>query len=469
MFKKRTIYFLLFTALLIGISYIMNWEMAIANFAEKGSLPTFDDPGQRILVIVPHPDDETLGMAGIIQRAIELNRPIKVIIVTSGESYKKAAMAFCGKTNPTPQDFYRLGLARQQESIAAMRVLGLPRKDLIFLGFADGSTRFLWSQYWDNNKPRTSGGTNVACAPYSTVYKPGAPYTGQTLVNELSEIIEDFKPTDIYYPLADDIHPDHWAVSNFVRYTITAMNLDVREHMFLVHHPQWPVPWMAEKNRTMLPPVDMRYSNTEWQSFDLAPKEVDLKQVAIKQYRTQIEVMEPFLMAFVRKNELFAAKPVITIPVVESKPDLENSILPYTLLRIYTGGALNEEIYRSAALTRLGAFYYNNKLYIGLESVKPISKKVIYHIEMRLFYRDKDDIRRIDLGVVNEELYQYKRAENSLTNVVAARPIITGNKIWVELNIPHVDNLRYIFMGADSIYKNRFVDKIPWNMYKIGE
>jgi len=107
MINKRTIYFSLFIALLIGISYIMNWEMAIANFAEKGTLPTFDDPGQRILIIVPHPDDETLGMAGIIQRAVELKRPIKVVIVTSGESYKKAAMSFCGKTNPTPQDFYR--------------------------------------------------------------------------------------------------------------------------------------------------------------------------------------------------------------------------------------------------------------------------------------------------------------------------------------------------------------------------
>jgi len=132
MINKRTIYFSLFIALLIGISYIMNWGVAIANFTEKGTLPIFDDPGQRILIVVPHPDDETLGMAGIIQRAVALKRPIKVVIVTSGESYKKAATAFCGKTNPTPQDFYRLGLARQQESITAMRVLGLPRKDLVF-------------------------------------------------------------------------------------------------------------------------------------------------------------------------------------------------------------------------------------------------------------------------------------------------------------------------------------------------
>ncbi|MGB9780173.1 PIG-L deacetylase family protein [Caldanaerobacter sp.] len=468
MVTKRTIYFSIFTALLIGISYIMNWEMAIANLTEKAHVPTFDDPGQRVLVIVPHPDDETLGMAGIIQRAVELKRPVKVVVVTSGESYKKAAMVFCGKKNPTPRDFYRLGLARQQESIAAMRTLGLPKKDLIFLGFADGSTRFLWSQYWDNDKPRVSGGTHVAYVPYDTAYKPRAPYTGQMLVEELTEIIKDFRPTDIYYPIADDIHPDHWAVSNFVRYTITAMGLNVREHMFLVHHPQWPVPWMAEKNKPMLPPVDMKDSNTEWQAFELTPNEVNMKIVAIKQYRTQTEVMEPFLMGFVRKTELFATKPVINIPVVSSIPDLNDNPMPHILVKTYTGGMLNEEIYKSAALTKLAGFYYNDKLYIGIESAKPISKKVIYHLEMRLFYDKPGDIKRIDLGVVNGNIYEYKRAHNSIVNVVVSEPIVDKNRMWIVLHIPDIKDLKYIFMGADSIYRNKLIDKIPWNMYKIG-
>lgn len=463
--KKHLIFTAIFIALLLGISYIMNWDMAVANFTEKSSLPTFDDPGMRILVVVPHPDDESLGMAGIIQRAVKLKRPIKVVIVTSGESYKKAAMVYSRHTNPTPKDFYRLGLARQKESIAAMSELGLPKKDVIFLGFADGSIRFLWSQFWDNNHPRISGGIHVAYSPYKTVYKPGIAYTGQNLVNLLTEITKNFNPTDIYYPMADDIHPDHWAVSNFVRYTITSMNLNVREHMFLVHHPQWPVPWIADKNKALEPPVDMEDSNTNWQAFDLTKKEIDLKQKAIKKYKTQINVMEPFLMAFVRKNELFGTKPVINIPTLTKKPGLYNKNLSYTLVKVYTGGILNEEIYRSAALTRLGAFYYDNHLYIGLQSAKPISKDVIYHIEMRLFY--KNNIKRIDLGLVHYNMYQYKMAENGLTNVLAAKPVIGGNNMWVDLNVPDIRDLKYVFMGADSIYKGRLIDKIPWNLYEI--
>ncbi|MDI6603700.1 MAG: PIG-L family deacetylase [Thermoanaerobacteraceae bacterium] len=454
-----------FLLIVIFTLYIMNFKTAVANFMEKKPLPPFDDPGQRILVIVPHPDDETLGMAGIIQRAIALNRPVKVVVVTDGESYKKAAATCSGHSNPTAKDFYELGLIRQKESIAAMSELNLPRKDLIFLGFADGSTRFLWSDFWDNDKPRVSGGTHVAYSLYSDVYKPGIPYTGQNLVNCLQEIISTFKPTDIYYPQADDIHPDHWAVSNFVRYTITAMNINVQEHMFLTHHPQWPVPWLLDKNKPLLSPVDMKDSNSNWQIFELNNNEINKKELAVKKYKTQIDVMEPFLLSFVRKNELFATKPVIKIPVLDTKPDLMSKELPCTLLKIQTGGILSQEIYRSADLTKLSAFTYNNHMYIGMQCVAPISKKVLYHIEMRLFY--KNDIKRIDLGLVEGKMYQYKKAENSLTNVMASKPLIYKNTVWVNLNIPNTHDIKYIFMGADSIYKGRLIDKIPWNMYRI--
>lgn len=177
--------------------------------SEKADIAQNTDPGQRILVIVPHPDDESIGMAGIIQNAVNLKRPIKVIIVTDGESSRMSAIAFTNNENHMPHDFYELGLERQRESMSAMAKLGLPKEDLVFLGFADGSIRFLWSDYWDNGKPRVSGGTQVAYSPYDNVYKHKIAYTGQNLESCLEEIMVSFKPTDIYYPMADDIHPDH--------------------------------------------------------------------------------------------------------------------------------------------------------------------------------------------------------------------------------------------------------------------
>ncbi|AGB18257.1 PIG-L deacetylase family protein [Thermoanaerobacterium thermosaccharolyticum] len=462
--KKFFIAFIIILALLV--SYVMNLKTTFANLTEKKPEPEFDNPGQRILVIVPHPDDESLGMAGVIQRAVSQNIPIKVVIVTNGDSYKKAAAVYTGHVNPTPADFYKLGIQRQSESIAAMSELGLPKSDVIFLGFADGSTRFLWSDFWDNARPRVSGGTQAAYSPYKNVYKPGIAYTGSNLENSIQEIIKSFNPTDIYYPLADDIHPDHWAVSNFVRYAITAMNLNVRQHMFLVHHPQWPVPWLLEPSKPLLPPVDMADSNTKWQIFKLRSSEIQKKELAIRKYKTQIAVMEPFLMGFIRENELFGTKPVLIIPNVEALPDFKQQGLPYTLIKIPAGGILNQEIYRSADLTELAAFYYkDHELYIGMQSLAPFSKDVTYQLDMRLFY--KNSIRRIDLGLVGKRIYEYKKAENSFSYIPISKPIFNKNKIWIRINIPDTNNLNYIFMGADSIYKNRLIDKIPWNMYKL--
>jgi len=87
---------------------------------------------------------------------------------------------------------------------------------------------------------------------------------------------------------------------------------------------------------------------------------------------------------------------------------------------------------------------------------------------MRLFYKN-NDIKRMDLVLIDGKVYQYKRADNSLTDVLSSKPMVEGNKVWIGLQIPHEDNLKYIFMGADSIYKNKLIDKIPWNMYKIKQ
>lgn len=464
---KRKKFFIVFIIILtLMVSYVMNLKTTFANLTEKKPEPEFDNPGQRILVIVPHTDDESLGMAGVIQRAVSQNIPVKVVIVTNGDSYKKAAAAYTGHIDTTPADFYKLGIQRQNESIAAMAELGLPKSDVIFLGFADGSTRFLWSDFWDNTRPRVSGGIQKAYSPYKNAYKPGIAYTGSNLENCIQEIIKSFNPTDIYYPLADDIHPDHWAVSNFVRYAITAMNLNVRQHMFLVHHPQWPVPWLLDPNRPLLPPVDMADSNTNWQIFKLTPSEIHKKEIAIKKYSSQIAVMEPFLMGFIRQNELFGTKPVLLIKNTETLPEFNQQGMPYMLIKVPAGGILNQEIYRSADITELAAFCYkDNELYVGIQSLAPISKKVTYHLDMRLFY--KGSIKRIDIGLVGGRLYEYKKAKNSIYNIPISNPISKKNIVWIKINIPNTQNLNYIFMGADSIYKNRLIDKIPWNMYKL--
>lgn len=452
--------------LLIFLGVIMDWREDIKNFIEKVKLPYFDDIGDRIIAVVPHPDDEAIANAGIIQKAIKLKKNILLIVVTSGEAYKKAAIRYYKKARLTPEDYYNFGLKRQKETLNAMELLGLKQDNIIFLGFSDGTMRFLWSQNWDKNFPKISSTTKVSSVPYDTAYRKGMPYTGQSVVEVLSEIIEKFNPTDIYYPIADDMHPDHWAVHNFVKYTILSKNLRLKEHQFLVHHPEWPVPWSSDIKKAMLPPSDMKNSNITWESFALDKDEALKKHAAILKYKTQTEIMRPFLMGFVRKTELFGKKSIIAVPTLNKIPDLENFTNQNPLLKIYAGGVLEEEIYKSAALTKFSAFKFQDILYLGIESAKPISKKVLYRFEMRLFYND-GSIKRIDLGIINGVLNQYKFSENSLTTSYSDKPLIYKNKMWVPARIPNIENVEHIFLGVDSMYKNKFIDKIPWNVYKI--
>ncbi|MGZ4391142.1 MAG: PIG-L deacetylase family protein, partial [Gaiellaceae bacterium] len=71
-----------------------------------------------VLVIVAHPDDETLGAAGVIQ-SVAAGRPVYVAVVTNGATAGSAgssSTAVCGAATGTPSGVALLGLTRERES-----------------------------------------------------------------------------------------------------------------------------------------------------------------------------------------------------------------------------------------------------------------------------------------------------------------------------------------------------------------
>ena len=82
-----------------------------------------------LLVLAPHPDDETLGCGGLIAEAAALGVPVQVISVTDGEA--------CYADDPAwPPE--RARAVRRQELCNAVAALGLRPSAVVTLDLGDG-------------------------------------------------------------------------------------------------------------------------------------------------------------------------------------------------------------------------------------------------------------------------------------------------------------------------------------------
>ena len=41
--------------------------------------------GQRVLILAPHPDDEAIACAGVIQQALKAGAKVKIVYLTNGD------------------------------------------------------------------------------------------------------------------------------------------------------------------------------------------------------------------------------------------------------------------------------------------------------------------------------------------------------------------------------------------------
>lgn len=81
-----------------------------------------------LLVLAPHPDDESLGCGGLIAMACARRHDVHVAILTDGAASHPGSVAW------PPA---RLRARRQQEARTATRLLGLAEDRVLFLGVPD--------------------------------------------------------------------------------------------------------------------------------------------------------------------------------------------------------------------------------------------------------------------------------------------------------------------------------------------
>lgn len=264
----------------------------------------------RMLVVAPHPDDETLGAAGIMQRVIAAGGSVRVMLATSGDAFPEGLETATHIRRPRETDYRSYGSLRERETIAAMHLLSVNRAHLLFLGFPDGGLCLIASSYLSaKSRAFHSPFTGRVEPPASEQVIRGSTYRGADVRREIESVLEAYRPTLVVLPHPEDDHPDHCATAVFVREALDAVLArqaarTPRVLHYLIHYDRWPD--LDESRRSPLqPPADFPPGEGEWRSLTLTPAEARMKLRSIGTYGSQMLVIGRFLQAFGRPNELF--------------------------------------------------------------------------------------------------------------------------------------------------------------------
>lgn len=92
-------------------------------------------PGDRVLVLAPHPDDETIGCGGTIKKYIDAGKHVDVVILCDGRHGDPEVRAIRDPALRAERERALVAL-RRQEALTATRALGVT--ELTLLGAHDG-------------------------------------------------------------------------------------------------------------------------------------------------------------------------------------------------------------------------------------------------------------------------------------------------------------------------------------------
>jgi LmbE family N-acetylglucosaminyl deacetylase len=272
------------------------------------------------VVFAPHNDDESLGAGGIIQVLKKQGADVTVVLATNGDGTIFGTMEDFHKVFPSVKDYIRMGNLRQQETLQAMQTLGLQAGDVDFLSYPDRGSLSLWEKYWGCAHPYTSPFNGSNHSTYIETFHPASMYCGQDYYQDVLSILRRKKPDLVIYPNGEDVHPDHWGLSNFVRLALHTYRQEnggtsaPLELTYLVHRPDYPDPSGYRPDLGLLPPEAVYQVYQTWYRLDL-PSEVETtKGLAIHQYHSQYPSLKRLLEGFIRQNELFSDLPERGLP-----------------------------------------------------------------------------------------------------------------------------------------------------------
>lgn len=281
-------------------------QPSLSRAEEANAIESLISPATRLMIFSPHPDDESLGTAGLIQRVINAGGRVRVVFMTSGDGFPEGVEIEDHTSDPGPAEYRNYGEERRLAALKVLATLGVKKHDVVFLGFPDGGLTPIRLQYIADPQAYRCPYTLRSRPPSFERIIPNTHYNGKDLKEELVRVIGDYKPNLVATTPPYDQHPDHSSTYYFVKEALSGAvdNLPTKPRVitFLIHYYQWPT---NQEANNLEPPADFHRKEILWIAFPLKPEEIGTKYAAITLYHSQMEVMGKFLLSFVKSNELF--------------------------------------------------------------------------------------------------------------------------------------------------------------------
>jgi len=414
-------------------------------------LPVASLRGPRLLVIAPHPDDETVGAGSAIATARAKGWTVDAVFATCGDGFIQAVRR---RSDPHPGalQMQAFGKRRVAEARQAISELGMPEKDAIFLGFPDGSMHFLWQTNYSG--PPALGRNGAKAVPYRFAYRVKAPYTGAQFESELEQIIRDFKPTTVIFPDAADVHRDHWAVGAFTQAALLRTGYQGLALTYLVHRADFPSRSGNEIDQPIQPPEALINANTTWLTMPVGYGSREAQQRALDVYGSQLRSDGPLVRSFIRPNALFG-EPIVarlttaTLSLPEGRQDPSNP------------GALPAGTVASLTLSPTAS-----GITLGVMTKAPVSTGVTYELHARAF-GPGTSMRFYDARVAGERFSAYRTAEQSV-DASGSLVSLGGDRIEVALPPELTSGAEWLMVGADTYSDHMTADHAPWRLVKLA-
>ncbi len=254
------------------------------QFAEPFLKPLpLEKLGDRVVIVSPHPDDETLSCAGLVQRLLKEGVVPFLIVVTNGDGFDASIHIKLHEVQIKPEARETYAQMRRRETIEAMKILGLPESQIDFLGFSE-----------------------------RTIVRDWLLKGEEKFVNALAERFARFKPKAVILPSRYDDHPVHAVTCGLGWAALFKLLSEGRMEKMpmvleaLIHYGEFPRPQGFNPNLELIPPSELILT-ARWYQLSLTPPMRQKKWEALKAYSTQqLPLTWRFLKSFVRANEIFA-------------------------------------------------------------------------------------------------------------------------------------------------------------------